>query len=199
MTENAPQAANGNCACLCGNGLNHPRSNFLQGHDQRFVGVLAQDAVDGTLTNARVEQLQLPAEVDEQDIQERINLVDSAVTRFFSPALAAKFVSAAHRRWDKVIRDSQPKGQREPKAKTVNVERAVVIAEDMVTKPPMTLDQAEQEYAVVLGAPIKVKVGRWQYEATVHGMSQAGKVTAVRYESSSGKELVKTEGQFTII
>lgn len=202
-TETAPQPANGNCACLCGSGLNHPKSTFLQGHDQRFIGQLATEVVTDGLSNARVEQLQLPTEVDNADIQERINLVESAVDRFFSSALAAKFVSAVHRRWDKVLRDSQPKGVRQPTVKSAKTVKHPGTGETVDLQAALDAPHLgivkEPEYAMVLGAPVKVRVGRWQYDATVHGMSQAGKVTAVRYDTAGGKEVVKTEGQFTIV
>lgn len=191
----APQNSNGNCACLCGSGLNHPRSTFLQGHDQRFVGQLATEVVIDGLSNARVQQLRLPTDIDLIGVQERIEVVSTAVTKFLSPALASKFESAAARRWAKV-----GKGKAQPELLLVDVvDRAVAIAGDLATKPPQSLAQTEEEYAMVPGAPIKVKVGRWQYDATVHGMSQAGKVTAVRYDTAGGKEIVKTEGQFTIV
>jgi hypothetical protein len=204
MTENAPQAANanGNCACLCGNGLNHPRSNFLQGHDQRFVGLLALDVVDGTLSSGRVEQLQLPGEVDGWDIQERITVTGNAVSKFFSSALAAKFDSAAHRRWAKTGKggkndpagDGQTKNTVEADAIEALREQAAGAGDYGVQAPAK-----DEELAVVPGAAVKVKVGRWEYDATVHGMNQSGKVTAVRYYSAGGKEIVKTEGQFKIV
>lgn len=50
----------------------------------------------------------------------------------------------------------------------------------------------------VMGQAIKVKVGKRSRTAYVHGMNQAGKVTAVRLVTS-GVESIKTEGQFTIV
>lgn len=248
-----PQAKAPTCGCLCGENVN-PRSIFRQGHDQRMIGELALRVAEGSLTNLWVERLQLPTEVDDNDIQERINLTSAAVAKFFSDALARKFTVAAHNRWDALVRKSQPKGARQPQVKVekaseseerkfarasgldlpkksvehpgtgetvdlaetgrkvteqnrtagaVKVPSAAAIASEIKNARMLERQAAEanskEEYAVVLGAPIKVKVGRWEYDATIHGMSQAGKVTAVRYDSAGGKEIVKTEGQFTIV
>lgn len=203
--------ANGNCACLCGSGLNHPRSTFLQGHDQRFVGQLATEVVIDGLTDVRVQQLQLPTEANGWDIQERITQVGNAVSKFFSPALASKFVSAAHRRWDKTVRDSQPdhakRVSRKPKKSMVQqAAEANGLVEHPGTGETVDLqaaynapDPRTKDEQVTLGAPVRVKVGRWEYDATVHGMNQAGKITAVRYYDKNDKEFVKPEGKFRLI
>jgi hypothetical protein len=182
MTETTATTKPVTCACLCGESVG-PKSTFRQGHDQRFISLLARETVDGTLANARVAQLQLPTEVDGQDIQERINVTGNAVSKFFSDALRFKFDSAVARRWDKVVKDSQPKPERKTKKKSESNEGTEQV----------------QDEALTLGASIKVKVGRWTYDATVHGMNQAGKVTAVRYYDKNDKEFVKPEGKFKIV
>lgn len=214
-----PQAKAPTCGCLCGENVN-PRSTFRQGHDQRMIGELAQRVAEGSLTNLWVERLQLPTEVDGNDIQERINLTSAAVAKFFSDALARKFTVAAHNRWDELVRKSQPKGVRQPQVK---VEKASKTEErkfarasglDLPKKSvehPGTGETVDLQAAYdepdprvkaeesVLGAPIRIKVGRWEYDATVHGMNQAGKITAVRYYDKNDKEFVKTEGQFKTV
>ena len=48
------------------------------------------------------------------------------------------------------------------------------------------------------GDTVKVKVGKRTRTATVHGMNQAGKVTAVKL-LTNGTETIKTEGQFQVV
>lgn len=47
------------------------------------------------------------------------------------------------------------------------------------------------------GTKVKVKIGRWTYDATVVGMNQAGKVTAVEYIDKKGEE--KTTDRFKLV
>jgi hypothetical protein len=186
------------CSCQCGENV-APRSTFRQGHDQRLVGWLAEKVVDGSFTGPEVEWLQLPTEIDDEDIQVRINHLVAAVRQAFSPALAAKVDRASANRWDKVLRNSQPKGQREPKAKKL---AAVPNLIEEAERGPEDKNAVElSNPAATLGARVQVKIGRWQYNAEVHGMNQSGKVTAVRYVPRSGsvKSKVATEGQFQIV
>lgn len=54
-----------------------------------------------------------------------------------------------------------------------------------------------QEIQNLRGTTVKVKIGRWTYDATVVGMNQSGKVTAVEYTDAKGQE--KTTDRFTLI
>lgn len=194
------------CACWCGQSV-APKSTFRQGHDQKLVGLVAYMVVDGGFTNEWVEYLQLPTEIDGQDIQERIDQLTAAVGKMFSEGLARKVDRAAMRAWQDAgkkglaVVAEQMKATPEAVAReTVDVDRAVAIAEDLATKSPMPLEQVEADYAApALGASIRVKVGRWERDAIVHGMSQAGKVTAIRYTNGDGKEVVRTDGKFKIL
>jgi hypothetical protein len=47
------------------------------------------------------------------------------------------------------------------------------------------------------GTTVKVKIGRWTYDATVVGMNQAGKVSAVEYTDKKGNE--KTTDRFELV
>jgi hypothetical protein len=65
--------------------------------------------------------------------------------------------------------------------------------------PASTVGQVVRGPGLTTGGPVQVKIGRWTYDATVHGMNQAGKVTAVLYFDKNGNEKVATEGKFTLV
>jgi hypothetical protein len=178
------------CACSCGQPVS-PKSTFRQGHDQKLVGLVAYMVVDGGFTNKWVEYLQLPTEIDGQDIQERIDQLTAAIGKMFSEGLARKVDRAAMRAWQDA---SKTKTAKSPSA----------LESEVFAQVDAERDERNDELAAeaVLGAPIRVKVGpRWEYDATVHGMNQSGKVTAVRYVPRSGKvrSKIAIEGQFTIV
>lgn len=192
MAATKPAATPRHCACSCGQPVS-PKSTFRQGHDQKLVGLVAFMVVDGGFTNEWVEYLQLPTEIDGQDIQERIDQLSAAITKMFSEGLARKVDRAAMRAW-----------QESGKNKTAKTEAA---DKNWATKPPVAVDpepvqpaeRAAQDDPLALGAPIRVKVGRWERDAVVLGMSQAGKVTAIRYTNGDGKEVDRIDGKFKIL
>lgn len=47
------------------------------------------------------------------------------------------------------------------------------------------------------GTEVKVKIGRWTYDAVVTGMNQAGKITAVEYANKKGDSV--TTDRFTLV
>lgn len=205
MADTKPSAAPRHCACSCGLPV-APKSTFRQGHDQKLVGLVAFMVVDGGFTNEWVEYLQLPTEIDGQDIQERIDQLTAAITKMFSEGLARKVDRAAMRAWQ----DATKKGLAIV-AEQMNATPAAV-ARETVDEPSdlesevfaqVDAERAERDDELaaepVLGAPIRVKVGRWERDAVVHGMSQAGKVTAIRYTNGDGKEVVRTDGKFKIL
>jgi hypothetical protein len=60
-------------------------------------------------------------------------------------------------------------------------------------------EAAESEARMaVIGTPVRVVVGRRKRNANVHGINQAGKVTAVKLVTN-GRETIKTEGEFTVL
>lgn len=63
-----------------------------------------------------------------------------------------------------------------------------------------TARQAPAEPATALGAEVTIKVGRHTYPATVAGMNQAGKITAVQYvQKTTGATKVAQEGSFSLV
>lgn len=54
-----------------------------------------------------------------------------------------------------------------------------------------------QEIQNLRGSAVRVKIGRWTYDATVVGMNQAGKITAVEYVDKKGAE--KTTDNFKLV
>lgn len=192
------------CACWCGQSV-APKSTFRQGHDQKLVGLVAYMVVDGGFTNEWVEYLQLPTEIDGQDIQERIDQLTAAIGKMFSEGLARKVDRAAMRAWQ----DAGKKGlavvaeqmKTTPEAVARETADASALESEVLAQVDAERVERDDELAAesVLGAPIRVKVGRWERDAIVHGMSQAGKVTAIRYTNGDGKEVVRTDGKFKIL
>jgi hypothetical protein len=184
------------CGCTCGEPVS-AKATFRQGHDQKLIGKLAAAAVDpqAYLTNELVQRLQLPTEAEDPklDIQTRIDHVSDAMAKHYSDALTAKYVYAAGVAWDKAVRNKKtapvtPKSIGQPNATPAASK----------TKNERT-EAREERTEPVAGAEVRIKVGRHAYDATVHGMNQAGKITAVRYYTPGGHEMVKTEGQFTLV
>lgn len=197
MATTQPAEAPRQCACWCGQPIS-AKSTFRQGHDQRLVGLVAEMVVDGGFTNEWVEYLQLPTEIDDQDIQVRVNHLSDAIAKKFSEGLARKAAGAAMRAWERHGK-IQTKHEVDAEASVLEVE---AVAQERTGELRVDAYDEQGHATPALGAPIRVKVGpRWEYNATVHGMNQSGKVTAVRYVPRSGKvqSKIATEGQFTII
>lgn len=184
------------CGCTCGEPVS-AKATFRQGHDQKLIGKLAAAAVDpeAYLTNELVQRMHLPTEAEDPklDIQARIDHVSDAVAKYYSDALAAKYVYAAGAAWDKAVKGKKavpvtPKSTGQP--------NAALVASKIKNE---RAEAREERTEPVAGAEVRIKVGRHCYDATVHGMNQAGKITAVRYYTPGGHEMVKTEGQFTLM
>ncbi len=208
--------------CKCGCGVEVARS-FKQGHDQRLVSDLASDLVRGDVWNGTCMGILKKTQV-RADLQEKINLVVERVRAGISDALAAKVERAAHRQWEL----EKGKSERAAKKAERKVKAAAEAAKPKVkrpTKPVATnadIDalEAAQEAAeteaeaeatpdnvvalptkkVGPGDAVRVRVGKSTRirNATVRGMNQAGKITAVVLKNGD-KELVKTEGEFEIV
>jgi hypothetical protein len=145
LDEDIPEfeLAVGRCSCGCDQSTSK-NARFVQGHDQRLIGILARIAAAGDEVGFMVE-----------GTTHTTNVVGFAA-RVFSSAGMAK------------------------------LQRSIEVAKAKPAEP-----------RVDLGTAVRVKVGRHEYDAAVHGMSQAGKVTAVRYAVKSGEE--KVTERFTIL
>lgn len=163
------------CRCGCNLPTVRPDAMFLQGHDQRLVSILAHELIDSNLSEWNLELLKLSNWDERVDIQLRIDKVVAAVARVFSTGLAVKTDSAAMRLWE--LENKRTEAAARKAERKANKSAAKTKAD-----APKTL---------------RVKIGRWTYEAEVHGMSQSGKVTAVRYTDKQGNE--KTTDKFTLV
>jgi hypothetical protein len=187
------------CADGCGARVGSAKSTFLQGHDQRLISDLSFRVVDGEMGPFQRALLGLvdgkPTTgefryAEESDIMDRINAIDAAVAARFSVALAAKFTSAAMAKWAKWGKRQEreaAKAERaaNPKPKRTRAPRAKAATEPTEPAPAIETDTTKntvgQPIENLRGTTVKVKVGRWTYDATVVGMNQAGKITAVEY------------------
>lgn len=197
MTKAATDQTLSKCACGCGEEV---RNLFVQGHDQKLIAKLALDVVEGTGTGMGI------LESGDEDIQERITKVGNYVSAKLSPALAAKFDSAAHNRWASYEKRTTraaakaSKQQTAPGHKNRTVKELMATASDqdgrmvkmikeLSTDEPAPVEETGPEQ-VGLGAQVRIRVGRYEYDAEVIGMSQAGKVTSVRYTNKAQREHV---------
>jgi hypothetical protein len=176
------------CRCGCGETVN-PKRFFRQGHDQRLISKLAADVVTGTGTGLGILQS------GEQDIQYRIDRVTEYVSTKLSEALGRKFHSAAMNAWANENKRAAKQAPVEPTDRDRQVAESILALSDQdddnlsAADPRELPDEAsETQTNYALGAPVKVKVGRYTYDGFVHGMNQSGKVTAVRYTNKAGKE-----------
>jgi hypothetical protein len=205
------------CACGCGETVERV---FKQGHDQKLISKLASDLVygdqwDGSCANILKTKVQRSA-----DIAVRVQTVRDYVAAKLSEPLAEKFVRAATRAWElEKTKDARESAKAERKAakaakptkkaiaarKTAKVEAAVPdeapasrVGQAVVATA--TNDDVDAEEAAIagLGAEVRIKVGKRTRTATVRGMNQAGKVTAVAYLVGKN-EIVKQDGQFELV
>lgn len=213
-------AAPSTCACGCGESVVR---TFKQGHDQKLVSKLAEDIVyasvwDGACLGILKTRLDRAA-----DIQDRITKVAEYMRAKLTPALADKFVRAAERQWElekdkarleqaraerKLAAANKPK--RTKKAAAVPSEEAgatvtpITAAKRATVTATATNDDVDKAEAAAdaaqagLGQKVKIKAGKRTRNATVTGMNQAGKVTAVTFQNA-GKDVVRTEGQFELV
>jgi hypothetical protein len=209
------------CACGCGAEV---LRTFKQGHDQKLISNLASDIVYSDVWDGKCMGILKGAAV-RGDIQERINTVSQYMSAKLSEPLAAKFEKAVARAWElektrdarlaaketrkkereqktansraakaakKAAEPTEPKPPRKPMATT-----AKMTNED-VDKAEAAADKQESTNGYKPGATIKIKAGKRTRNATVRGMSQSGKVTAVAF-MNAGKEVVKQDGEFEIV
>lgn len=181
------------CACGCGAGVT-PKRVFRQGHDQRLIGVLAE----ATAAGKEIGHLQGGV------------LVTGSPRSYGAKVLADggqyKLASAIKRAQEqlqaRVARTLAKKTRSEiypAKAARIPSETGTP-ATDVGAEPgPGSRKLKSVPAGPALGDEVGVRVGRHIYNARIHGMNQAGKVTAVEYTvKSSGTKKVATEGQFTL-
>lgn len=205
------------CACGCGESVVR---NFKQGHDQRMVSKLAQDLVYGNVWDGRAMGI-LSADEAKSDIQGRIDKVTSYVRAKLTDPLATKVYNAAHRAWeleknadsraaDKEAKRAAREAAKEAKAsrkkdKAATAATAPAAEPKLITKATASNDDVDAAEAALpagsmshsLGQAVQVLVGKRRRNGVVHGMNQAGKVTAVKL-TTGGVETIKTEG-FTVL
>lgn len=222
MTETKTTATTETRGCACGCGEPVERT-FKQGHDQKLVSKLAADVVHGSYWDGRCMGI-LKRVDDKADMEIRINKVSAYVGSKLSEALATKFDSAARRQWDIAVTgkeradakaarraENAAKPKRAKKTEVIESGAAQVASEiknDRVGKvvtATASNDDVDAEEAsaspngqIKPGDSVRIKAGKRTRTATVRGMNQAGKVTAVAF-MNAGKEVVKTEGQFEIV
>jgi ATPase subunit of ABC transporter with duplicated ATPase domains len=197
--------------CRCGCGEEVIRL-FRQGHDQKLVSNLASDVVHQDVWEGRCMGILKQADL-KLDQQEKINKVAAYVGAKLSEALAAKFENAAQRQWEKQknrgareaakAERASAKASKPAKAKkeTVSAAKAPVAAERATVVATATNDDVDADEATMpaLGAAVKVRLpqgrGFTTKEATVTGMNQSGKVTAVEYTGRNGKPVRKENSE----
>lgn len=207
------------CADRCGQTVSTAKATFLQGHDQRLVSRLAREVTVDHLSDDMKAVLNLTDWDEQSDIQERINALVAATQTRFSPALASKVERAAHRAWDLSVKRGntearkaqraakpRPQGKAAKKATTVDEIQDQLVGLDASTETGFaggpaksTVGQIARGKGITMGAPVKAKIGRWTYDAFVHGMNQSGKVTAVSYQDKKDNEKIAHEGKFTLV
>lgn len=167
------------CACGCGAGVT-PKRFFRQGHDQRLIGLLAEAAVGG---------------------KEIGHLSGGTLVTGSPRSYGAKVLAdGGLYKLDNAIKRAQEQ-------QVVRLARTVA-KKARATAKPAQIPSTEANRAPILksvrtgpmlGDEVKVRIGRHEYYARVHGMSQAGRVTAVEYTvKSSGAKKVALEGKFEI-
>ena len=220
-TKTAAPAEPHTCACGCGEPV---ARTFKQGHDQRLISRLASDLVHADVWRGTCMGILKLKDV-RRDQQDKIDTVSAYVSEKLSEPLGAKVYNAAMRQWelqknaderaaakaerakanaDKPKRESK-KGTAKPAAPSEEAGVAAPAEPKLITRAAASNDDVDAAEAALgngqpsPGAVVRVKVGKARpREATVHGMNQAGKVTAVRYKVGKN-EIIKTEGQFEIV
>lgn len=166
----------GCCACGCGEQVSK-KATFRMGHDQRFMGMLVNAYREGkhlAITRGGV-------------------MVSGPIMN-----MAADYLSATGQaKLRGYLDNASARPARSPKRWETDPDKNQDGAEPDLFSFDQPID-GEGVTEQVLGAPVRIKVGRWEYDATVTGMSQAGKVTAVEYQSKSGLKTAQ-DGKFTIV
>lgn len=173
------------CACGCGaevNSADHVQRLFRQGHDQRLIGMLASAA----------------AQNREVGLNEGGMLTTGSArtygARFLKDGGCAKLDAAIKRA-----------GERAARPKRTAIQRAV--ADDRTTHGISATTEDIQRAKDAphpagepsMGDEIRVRIGRHEYYARVHGMNQAGKVTAVSYRTKANPDVEKVTERFVLL
>jgi hypothetical protein len=179
------------CACGCSEPVTSTR-HFRQGHDQRLIGILARVAASGREVSHTTGSLMVTGSARAYG------------ARVLSDSGLAKLDDAIARATHKPRPD---KGTRIPSALLSRAARSRQVA-----KPSGSQTGTPATDAGLVAGPggierggsqpgdeIKVRVGRHVYFARIHGMSQSGKVTAVRFATKAKPEEEKITEKFTIV
>ena len=205
-TTKAPTAAaaeSKQCACGCGEPVVRL---FKQGHDQKLVAKFASDLVYMNVWDGRCMGI-LKVKESRSDIEVKIDTVSAYVSEKLSEALGTKVYKAAMRAWELQKNADERASKRAERTKAAAEKKAT--RKPRPTKPVATnadvdaveatpSEEAGDASTSGLGADIRVRVGKRARTAQVHGMNQAGKVTAIRYKVGNN-EITKTEGQFEVL
>lgn len=167
----------GTCACGCGQQVSK-KARFRMGHDQRFMGMLAGAHHEGKELAIVRGGVMIKGEI--------MNL-------------AADYLSATGQtKLRSYLDNASARPSRSPKRYESDPAKNQGDSADYGDQPELFDQPALDAADTGLGAPVRVKVGRWEYDGVVTGMNQAGKVTAVEYQSKSGTRTAQ-DGQFTLI
>lgn len=219
VAEHGPETY-AHCADGCGSKVNSEKSTFLQGHDQKLIAELSTRVTTGELTDFHRALLNLIGRdrtaqagqfyYDESDdIMDRINAVSAGISARFSDGLSAKFTSAAMAKWDKSVRRDEraaakaerlanpPKRVRKPRTKAATKTITEKVDETIAVETDTSKSTVGQPIENLRGTLVKAKIGRWTYDATVVGMNNAGKVSAVEYLNKKGEPV--TTDRFTLV
>jgi hypothetical protein len=226
MTKTATAATDQPSTCKCGCGETVARQ-FKQGHDQRLVSNLASDLVRmdvwdgrcmGILTKADVKSDQ-QAKIDKVSGYVRDKLSDALATKVYNAAMraweldktqGARNEAKAARKAERDAKAAERAARKAEKAASPSEEAGPAAApaeRKLITKATASNDDVDAEEARIEadasangfkpGDSVRVLIGKRKRNATVHGMNQAGKVTAIVL-TTNGKETIKTDG-FTIV
>lgn len=176
------------CGCGCGEPANSGRT-FLQGHDQALIGRLARLKAAGGQVRWNTsdagefvdEPLAYGARVFSEGGMaklERALANGTAAPKKAAPAIATKekVTASVPEVCEHGLDPARCDGHGNYHAKANHVHTATL----------------------GLGAKVRIKVGRHEYDGTIHGMNQAGKVTAVQYSTRTGDTKVAHD-KFTIV
>lgn len=175
------------CACGCRQPVttsDRVTRYFRQGHDQRLIGILAGAAAQGREVGF---------------VDGGMLTIGSAQTygaRFLKEGGLAKLEVAIKRATEKAAR---PKRGRKAATGQATCEHGNLKAFPCTECENAMAGPGSRRDLPSLGDEIKVKVGRHEYFARIHGMNQAGKVTAVAYRTKADPETEKTTERFTIV
>lgn len=204
------------CGCECGQVVNG-KSAFKQGHDARMVSfatyaVVADGKAPANFDHELVAQFVRQLNGD-QDIQERIDSVTTAIEVRFSSALATKFHNAAMNRWAdgassstkaqlRAVKRADKKAAKMSKEQLDTVvaelneaeQMQIAAVEQLATEQlatvepqntPLPVAEADFEWSEEeANVQGSVKIGRWAYDAL---QTPDGATTTYRTKSGAWK------------